>query len=569
MPVTPIIAPSVTPSGPLSDFERLFWQSPAALCLLTGPDLVYTRVNTVYQQLFPGRSFEGRPWREVFPELVAHPVHEALQRVYHTGLTHVDQNVRLAVVPAAEEPTDGGGADGEPTDYYFNYVFQAHPDPAGPAAGVLVFAYDVTQQVQQSQQALAAHAQLQTRSEVLEHGAQARNQALGASRAEARNAQAEADHEHARLDGFFKQTQAAICILNGPDHVMEYCNRAYRELFPGRELPMRPLAEVHPHAIDQGLLAIFDEVYRTGRPYAGHEVALSWSQPDGTAPRIGYFNFTCEAYREDGRVAGLTVFAYDATEQVLARGQVEALHLEREQTNLELVRTNADLDTFIYTASHDLRTPIANIEGLLTALREQLPPEALHAEQVAPLLDRMQESVERFQLTIAQLTDVAKLQQVHDQPAETVDLAPLVEDLRLDLVQLLDTSKAELTVDVAACPRVSFARQNLRSIVYNLLSNALKYRDLTRPCLVQLRCRSTDDVVVLDVQDNGLGLSEDQQAQLFGLFRRLHDHVPGTGIGLYMVKRLVENAGGTIAVQSQLGEGTTFTITLPENLRNG
>jgi signal transduction histidine kinase len=71
--------------------------------------------------------------------------------------------------------------------------------------------------------------------------------------------------------------------------------------------------------------------------------------------------------------------------------------------------------------------------------------------------------------------------------------------------------------------------------------------------------------VVLEVQDNGLGLTESQQGQLFGLFQRLHDHVPGTGIGLYMVKRLVENAGGTIAVQSQIGEGTTFTISLPGN----
>jgi signal transduction histidine kinase len=68
---------------------------------------------------------------------------------------------------------------------------------------------------------------------------------------------------------------------------------------------------------------------------------------------------------------------------------------------------------------------------------------------------------------------------------------------------------------------------------------------------------------VLAVHDNGLGLSAEQQGQLYGMFRRLHDHVEGSGIGLYMVKRIVENAGGTIAVQSTPGVGTTFTITLP------
>jgi signal transduction histidine kinase len=233
------------------------------------------------------------------------------------------------------------------------------------------------------------------------------------------------------------------------------------------------------------------------------------------------------------------------------------------ESNRQLTRTNNDLDTFIYTASHDLRTPIANIEGLLAALRGQLPPTALQTGLVEPMLNRMQGAVERFQLTIAQLTDVAKLQQVHDQSAEAVDLAALVEDLRLDLASDLAVPGASLRVEVAAWPRVSFAPKNLRSIVYNLLSNALKYRHPARPPVVELRCYDKESAVVLEVQDNGLGLTLGQQTQLFGLFRRLHDHVTGTGIGLYMVKRLVENAGGTIAVQSQIGAGTTFTITLP------
>jgi signal transduction histidine kinase len=118
-------------------------------------------------------------------------------------------------------------------------------------------------------------------------------------------------------------------------------------------------------------------------------------------------------------------------------------------------------------------------------------------------------------------------------------------------------------VDAAACPTIFFAPLHLRSIVYNLLSNAVKYQRPDCPPDVHLRCRRTLGAVVLEVQDNGLGLSEDQQGQLFGMFQRLHDHVEGSGIGLYMVKRMVENAGGTIAVQSQLGVGSTFTITLP------
>jgi signal transduction histidine kinase len=99
--------------------------------------------------------------------------------------------------------------------------------------------------------------------------------------------------------------------------------------------------------------------------------------------------------------------------------------------------------------------------------------------------------------------------------------------------------------------------------VYNLLSNAVKYRHPSRVPLVHLYCYPSATGAVLEVQDNGLGLSVQQQGKLFGLFTRLHAHVEGSGVGLYMVKRIVENAGGTITVQSQLGIGSTFTVHIP------
>jgi signal transduction histidine kinase len=118
-------------------------------------------------------------------------------------------------------------------------------------------------------------------------------------------------------------------------------------------------------------------------------------------------------------------------------------------------------------------------------------------------------------------------------------------------------------VDLDNCDTVSFAPQHLRSLLYNLLSNALKYRHPDRPPVVQLRCHHAATATVLEVQDNGLGLTLDQQHKLFAMFRRLHDHVAGSGVGLYMVKRMIENAGGTIAVQSEAGIGSTFTVTFP------
>ena len=133
--------------------------------------------------------------------------------------------------------------------------------------------------------------------------------------------------------------------------------------------------------------------------------------------------------------------------------------------------------------------------------------------------------------------------------------------MRLDLAPVLVATGVRLTVE--ACPTVPFLPKNLRSIVYSLPSNAVKYRDPRRAPVVQLRRHRNETTVVLEVPDNGLGLNPDQQSRLFGIFQRLHDHVEGSGIGLYMVKKMVENAGGTIAVQSQFGVGSTLIVSFP------
>ncbi|RZJ62759.1 MAG: HAMP domain-containing histidine kinase [Hymenobacter sp.] len=184
-------------------------------------------------------------------------------------------------------------------------------------------------------------------------------------------------------------------------------------------------------------------------------------------------------------------------------------------------------------------------------------------ELVAHLLDLLNQTVARFQVTITQLTDISRLQLAHAGPAEPVGLARVVEDVHLDLAPALAAAGTQLTVEVAPALVVSFSPANLRSIVYNLLSNAVKYRAFDRPSLVRIHAEQTGQGVVLTVQDNGLGMSQVQQRQLFGLFQRLHTHVEGTGVGLYITKRLVENAGGTITVASQPNVGTTFTVTFP------
>ena len=377
-------------------------------------------------------------------------------------------------------------------------------------------------------------------------------------------ARQEREDQRRQLHNLFMHAPAAVCILNGPDLVYELVNPGYQALLPGRALLGQPLLGALPELAGHDAYRTFREVYETGVTHLEKGIVIPLARPDGVL-EDRYFHYIQQARRDaHGQPDGVLVFAFEVTEQVHARQQTLALTAELTTTNQELTRTNVDLDTFVYTASHDLRQPISNIEGLLKLLRGVLraPSPALTGE-VPRILDMMQESVERFKRTIEYLTDVSKLQREFGQPVQPVPLAPVIESVRLDLAPILEDTSGRLDVDVRAVPTLSLSEKNLRSVVFNLLSNALKYRHPDRAPDVQVRTRLEERYAVLEVRDNGLGFNVAHEARMFGLFQRLHTHVEGSGMGLYMVKRVVENAGGHIAVQSRVGEGATFTVYLP------
>ncbi|RZK99507.1 MAG: HAMP domain-containing histidine kinase, partial [Hymenobacter sp.] len=373
------------------------------------------------------------------------------------------------------------------------------------------------------------------------------------------------------LQRLFLEAPAAICILSGPDLVYELVNTDYQALFPDRELLGKPILAALPEIADNAVYATIRQVYDTGQTHEEQALLIPLARPTDGVLEDRYFRYIQQArYTADGRIDGVLVFAFEVTEQVRIRQQVQDLNQELTATNQELgvsnaqlMRTNVDLDTFVYTASHDLKAPITNIEGILEALRNVLPAQVQQDDVIAHLLGLLDHTVGRFRLTIAQLTDLTRLQQTYNEPAEFLLLGPIVADVLADLAPAVTAAAAQVSVAVPASLRVSFAPASLRSVVYNLLSNAVKYRDPQRPAQVWLSAEQQPTAVVLTVRDNGLGLNEMQQKRLFGVFQRLHTHVEGTGVGLYMIKRLIDNAGASIAVASSLGSGSTFTVTFP------
>lgn len=250
----------------------------------------------------------------------------------------------------------------------------------------------------------------------------------------------------------------------------------------------------------------------------------------------------------------------DHTDKIEAQQRIEKQLKELAQTNQSLKQVNNDLDTFVYTASHDLKAPITNIEGLVNLLEHRVDTSL---PQVASILSMIKVSINRFQDTIKDLTDVALIQKNHESDEGIIDIEAIIEEVKSLIRGMIVSSGARITVEVKGCPQIRFSKTNFRSIIYNLLTNAIKYCSPERPPIIHVKAeKANDERVLLTVQDNGLGIAEDKQEKIFTMFRRLHTHVEGTGIGLFIVKRIIDNSDGKIEVESSPGEGTTFKIFL-------
>ena len=229
---------------------------------------------------------------------------------------------------------------------------------------------------------------------------------------------------------------------------------------------------------------------------------------------------------------------------------------DRIKTLKELEKLNASHETFIYSVSHDLKAPLANIEGLIKYLLESSSSMEGNEEQqkIAQLL---QKSVLSMRNIIDDLSELTKWEDQGDNTLEQVKLENVIDEVKLILYEQIKREQAKIHFDLLE-PEIRFSRKNLRSIIFNLLSNAIKYRSLERRPEIQVRSWREDGYVNLSVKDNGKGIAKDKINMLFKPYSRLEKKVEGTGIGLYLIKKILENEGGDILVSSDDDKGAEF-----------
>lgn len=239
----------------------------------------------------------------------------------------------------------------------------------------------------------------------------------------------------------------------------------------------------------------------------------------------------------------------------------EARHLAEELDSRadQLAKSNRDLDSFAYVASHDLKSPLRGIDNLAQWILEDA--EDTLPEESRRHLEMLRERVGRMERLLDDLLAYSRAGRERAATTE-VDTVDLIDEIR----ETIDWPD-EMQLDVAAeLPTIETVRVTLQRVFHNLLTNAVKYRTHDATPHVAISSRDADDELVeFSVADNGIGIAPEYHARVFEMFKRLHaqDEIEGSGMGLALVKRLVESAGGEIHVESAEGEGATFRFTWP------
>jgi signal transduction histidine kinase len=241
--------------------------------------------------------------------------------------------------------------------------------------------------------------------------------------------------------------------------------------------------------------------------------------------------------------------------------RLEATRVERERLIDELERRNAELERFTYTVSHDLRSPLVTVRGFVDLLEKDVA--AGERERMAADLERIRRATATMETLLRELLELSRVGRVMN-PPERVSLDELAHQAVAALHGRLRA--AHVRVDVLpGLPSVHGDRTRLLEVFQNLIENGVKFRSGQGEPVVEVGSRPGPDGPIVYVRDNGVGIDPRYHDRVFALFERLDPRVEGTGVGLALVKRIVEVHGGRVWVESEgAGKGATFCFTLPE-----
>lgn len=309
-----------------------------------------------------------------------------------------------------------------------------------------------------------------------------------------------------------------------------------------------------PFLLAIGFVALHHGVVGVLNPSSVYNHPAAWARPWTWAGIHAVFVLAA---------SGVHLIAWRLNETV--QGRLRESHAELERQALELSAKNGELDSFVYSVSHDLKAPLVAIEGMAGALLEDYSPQL--DDRARHYLGRLQRNVEQMEHLIRDLLALARIGR-ESQAAEPVELAVLVDDIVLELAEPIRARGVK--VIVANSATLVGIRTQLAQVMTNLIGNSVKYAGEAASPLVEVGVVDRGRFVECYVRDNGIGIDPAHHEKVFEIFQRINDvQMEGTGVGLAIVKKVIDGVGGRVWVESSRGEGATFRFTWPASPEGG
>jgi PAS domain S-box-containing protein len=516
-------------------FRSLIQEAPFATALYMGPEIRIDTINEAMLQLWDKpASVAGKTFEEAMPELDLQPFTALLKNVYANGIEYIAKGQPADII-----------INGNMQRGWYNFNYKPIRNEEGKVYAIVHMAVDVTEQVLAQKKIEESEAAL---SRALEQ--------VRLSKEAAELGTFDIDLETGTMHWDWRCRNLFGISHNLP---VSFDNDFIQRLHPDDRERVEALVQ---QAFDKSLSnGDYDVEYRT---IGAKDGVIRWVRAKGKV----YFNSNEKPVRFIGSVL-------DISDQVMAIQKIESLVDERTRElaeanhslkviNKELQRSNQNLEEFAHAASHDLKEPVRKITYFTQQLKDQLG-------------DRLKESESRSFTRIANATermgnlidDLLLYSHVSHRPqeTETVDLNEKLQRVLEDLE--LDIQEKNAVIHVGKLPVVNGYRRQLQQLLQNLISNALKYSKVDVPPQIDVMANKTwegqQQYTVISVKDNGIGFEPEYSDKIFQMFSRLHGkhEYSGTGVGLSIVKKVVENHEGFISVESEPGHGSTFNIYLP------
>lgn len=220
----------------------------------------------------------------------------------------------------------------------------------------------------------------------------------------------------------------------------------------------------------------------------------------------------------------------------------------------------SDHETLLDTLSHDIKNPLAN---MILAIHQFKSIGPANEEGFEILLGIVERALNKMKDLINELSESREHEHKYKAHPELLNFEHILEDVRLTLSDDIRSSGASIKSDIEVS-EITFSRRKLRSIIYNLLNNSIKYKSPLRRPEILIGTTRENHFVIISIKDNGIGIDPAKHEAIFSKYYRLDNAIEGSGIGLYLVKEIVNNAGGKIVLDSQPAEGTEIKIFLKD-----